>query len=249
MDDRGTPINKGPIIGTRDVDLYKLFKVCVEGIKCPLLCSYSKPVFFFSSSKNAYSSTWFLLTFNNLTNQTVSCKLYVQPAYKGISWFWMYHYAVFCRKQSRINIFFVFWDVFWFWRVPTLVDTSELQSDVVDFTTFTYPNSLVALVLIFVLCAEQMQPYIFSEGSNRSSCQSNLFLNYSSLSRSVVPYKRSLWVILVLMKWRGRNCLKLWSLLSERNIICSFLCLALWQVTGCPLFPHHCVLCIDCSHV
>lgn len=27
MDDRGTPINKGPIIGTRDVDLYKLFKV------------------------------------------------------------------------------------------------------------------------------------------------------------------------------------------------------------------------------
>jgi len=40
MDDRGTPINKGPIIGTRDVDLYKLFKVCVESIKCPLL--YSK---------------------------------------------------------------------------------------------------------------------------------------------------------------------------------------------------------------
>ncbi|XP_066993886.2 microtubule-associated protein futsch isoform X2 [Anabrus simplex] len=27
MDDRGTPINKGPTIGTRDVDLYKLFKV------------------------------------------------------------------------------------------------------------------------------------------------------------------------------------------------------------------------------
>ncbi|PNF29493.1 hypothetical protein B7P43_G04550, partial [Cryptotermes secundus] len=27
MDDRGTPINKGPIIGNRDVDLYKLFKV------------------------------------------------------------------------------------------------------------------------------------------------------------------------------------------------------------------------------
>lgn len=35
MDDRGTPINKGPIIGTRDVDLYKLFKVCVGGFKCP----------------------------------------------------------------------------------------------------------------------------------------------------------------------------------------------------------------------
>ncbi|XP_021941248.1 AT-rich interactive domain-containing protein 4B isoform X2 [Zootermopsis nevadensis] len=27
MDDRGTPINKGPIIGNKDVDLYKLFKV------------------------------------------------------------------------------------------------------------------------------------------------------------------------------------------------------------------------------
>jgi len=46
MDDRGTPINKGPIIGTRDVDLYKLFKVCVESIKCPLLCSDSKLFFF-----------------------------------------------------------------------------------------------------------------------------------------------------------------------------------------------------------
>lgn len=28
MDDRGTPINKGPMISSRDVDLYKLFKVC-----------------------------------------------------------------------------------------------------------------------------------------------------------------------------------------------------------------------------
>lgn len=27
MDDRGTPINKGPTINNRDVDLYKLFKV------------------------------------------------------------------------------------------------------------------------------------------------------------------------------------------------------------------------------
>lgn len=27
MDDRGTPINKGPTINGRDVDLYKLFKV------------------------------------------------------------------------------------------------------------------------------------------------------------------------------------------------------------------------------
>lgn len=27
MDDRGTPINKGPTINSRDVDLYKLFKV------------------------------------------------------------------------------------------------------------------------------------------------------------------------------------------------------------------------------
>jgi hypothetical protein len=30
MDDRGTPINKGPIIGSKDVDLYKLFKVCID---------------------------------------------------------------------------------------------------------------------------------------------------------------------------------------------------------------------------
>jgi hypothetical protein len=30
MDDRGTPINKGPIIGNKDVDLYKLFKVCID---------------------------------------------------------------------------------------------------------------------------------------------------------------------------------------------------------------------------
>ncbi len=27
MDDRGTPINKGPVISSKDVDLYKLFKV------------------------------------------------------------------------------------------------------------------------------------------------------------------------------------------------------------------------------
>lgn len=27
MDDRGTPINRGPVISGRDVDLYKLFKV------------------------------------------------------------------------------------------------------------------------------------------------------------------------------------------------------------------------------
>lgn len=31
MDDRGTPINRGPVISSRDVDLYKLFKVSVRG--------------------------------------------------------------------------------------------------------------------------------------------------------------------------------------------------------------------------
>lgn len=30
MDDRGTPINKGPMISSRDVDLYKLFKVSFQ---------------------------------------------------------------------------------------------------------------------------------------------------------------------------------------------------------------------------
>ena len=27
MDDRGTPINKGPVIGSRDLNLYRLFKL------------------------------------------------------------------------------------------------------------------------------------------------------------------------------------------------------------------------------
>ena len=27
MDDRATPINKGPVIGTRDLNLYRLFRV------------------------------------------------------------------------------------------------------------------------------------------------------------------------------------------------------------------------------
>jgi len=27
MDDRGTPLNQGPVINEKDVDLYKLFKV------------------------------------------------------------------------------------------------------------------------------------------------------------------------------------------------------------------------------
>lgn len=29
MDDRGTPINKAPAIGNKDLDLYKLFKVSI----------------------------------------------------------------------------------------------------------------------------------------------------------------------------------------------------------------------------
>jgi hypothetical protein len=45
MDDRGTTIKKGTIIRKKDGDLYKLFKVCLESIKYPLL----KVNFFFSA--------------------------------------------------------------------------------------------------------------------------------------------------------------------------------------------------------
>lgn len=55
MDDRGTPINKGPIIGNKDVDLYKLFKVCVD--LNTLKSIDSENTLLLISSKNSVTST------------------------------------------------------------------------------------------------------------------------------------------------------------------------------------------------